>query len=133
MQKPPFWPSIKKLSRLAMAILSLTLLSSAGFFFIKKEINKSRIPDGIYKLTEPRPFNAAEYNLSGSYFGSVLIIDGTNAVTNLSPNISYPIKNNGEQNYKIGPALAYCKYQNEQLIFNCDDTFIIYQLQKHNH
>jgi hypothetical protein len=130
MQKPPFWTSIKKLSRLAMAILSLTLLSSAGFFYIKKEISKSKIPDGIYKLTQPRPFNAAEYNLSSSYFGSVLIIDGTNAVTNLSPNISYPIKNNGVKKYKIGPALTHCKYENEQLIFNCDETSIIYQLQK---
>jgi hypothetical protein len=132
MKKPPFRTSIKKLTRLATAILSLLLLCSAGFFYIKKENSNSRIPEGIYKLTQPRPFNASKYNLSGSYFGSVLIIDGNNAVTNLSPNISYPIKNSGEQNYKIGPALTDCKYKNGQLIFNCEDTFIIYKLEKHN-
>ena len=130
MNKLTIWTSIKKISGAVMALTTLLLLCSAGYFYVKKEMNSSRIPSGIYKLENPRPFNASECNLSSAYFGSVIIVDGNEAVTNLSPNISYEIEQDGKDVYKIGPSLSNCEYKNEQLIFNCQDTFIIYQLQK---
>jgi len=130
MVKPTIWTSLKKISSVGMALITLLLLCSAGYFYVKKEMNSSKIPSGIYKLTNPRPFDASECKLSSAYFGSVIIVDGSSAVTNLSPNISYEIEKSGDQVYKIGPALTDCNYKNGQLIFNCQDTFIIYQIQK---
>ena len=128
MRKPTIWTSLKKLSSAAMALITLLLLCSAGYFYVKKEIGNT-IPDGTYRLANPRPSNAADFNLSGANFGSVIIVNGREAITNLSPNISYPIKSIGEHNYEIGPALTDCHYKNGQLIFNCQNTFIIYKLQ----
>jgi hypothetical protein len=123
------WTSLKKLSGAAMALVTLLLLCSAGYFYVTSELNNDKIPEGIYKLTNARPYNSSVCNLSNGHFGSIIIVDGRNAVTNLSPNISYDINNNGEQTYRIGPALTDCEYKNGQLIFNCQDTFIIYQIQ----
>lgn len=125
-----------------LSILVVILLLVGGYFFLdsqgffntpsgEHEIEELEIPDGVYALTEKRREDAITCNLSIMEYGKTIRVNGSKAytTTNFINESTYEIIHQSGNAFKIGPANSTCFYDDEKLIFTCNDKEIVFQKQ----